>query len=198
MDCRRRPCRSSRNFTAPPRSIDQWIPEHICSLCGKHRSSRYRKLHPITPGQAPEPGICSRPQCTKVVTDTLLRLWCRPLVEIHHHYHSSAGLEEPPPSYPGEGRRLTNPSHLTGSSRDLSPIQEEPSPFNTSSEPVGFPDCTAAELSGESSGRVELPDNIRSLRRNQFRRLTPIPEELPPPVNFLKKPRLQKMNKEAL
>jgi hypothetical protein len=52
---------------------------------------------------------------------------------------------------------------------------------------------TAAELSRESSlnGRVELPDNGYS-RRRTFRRLSPIPEESPPQVNFLKKPTLWK------
>jgi hypothetical protein len=199
MGCEGRSCPSSRHFTASPASISQWIPEHICALCGKHRSSRYHKLHPLAPGQAPEPGICSRRQCAKAVNEMLLRLPCRPVVEVHHHYYSNAGLEELPPSYT-EARLPDNTPHWTGhSSRDLSPIREEPSPINTGSEPEGpSPNCTVAELSGESSGRVELPANRQCWRRHPFRRLFPIPEESPPPVNFLKKPRLQRTNKEAL
>jgi hypothetical protein len=102
MDRERRPCRSSRHFTAPPSSISQRTPEHICSLCGKHRSSTYRKLHPLAPGQVPEPGICSRSKCAKTANEILLILPCRVNVyEIHHHhhYHFSAGSEGPPPSY---------------------------------------------------------------------------------------------------
>jgi hypothetical protein len=55
------------------------------------------------------------------------------------------------------------------------------------------PNYTAAELSEESSltGRVKLLDN-RCSRRHAFRKVSPMPEELPPPVNFLKKPTLQK------
>jgi hypothetical protein len=47
---------------------------------------------------------------------------------------------------------------------------------------------TTGELSGESSlaGRVELPENRYSRRRS------PIPEESPPRVNFLKKPMLRR------
>jgi hypothetical protein len=205
MDCEGQLCRSSRHFTAPPGSISRWTPEHICSLCGKHRSLRYRKLHPLAPGQTPEPGICSRPKCATAVNEMLLRLPCRPVVyEInhhhyhhHHHHHSSAGLEEPPPGYTAAEARLPdNTPHLTRhSSRDLSPIREELSSINISSEPEELPpNCTAAELSGESSltGRIELPDNRLYLGRHFFRRLSQIPEEPPPPVNFLNKPTLQK------
>ena len=200
MDRERRPCRSSRHFTAPPSSISQQTPEHICSLCGKHRSSRYRKLHPLVPGQAPEPGICSRPTCAEAVNELLLILPCQVnLYEIHHHHHynSSAGLEGPPPSYTATEVRLPdNTPHWTRhSSRDLSPIREESTPINTSSKPEGPPpNCTAAELSGESSmtGRVELPDNGLCSRRHPFRRLSPILKKSPPAVNFLNKPTLEK------
>src|SRR5436190_20698561 len=88
MDCeRRRPWRSwppSPSFSAP---------RHICSLCGKPRSSSYQKRHPIAPGQAPAPGVCSRPRCAKAVTDMLLAPCPRVVVyEIHHHYHTSSAL----------------------------------------------------------------------------------------------------------
>lgn len=223
MDCKGRLCRSSRHFTTSPRSTSRWTPEHICSLCGKHRSSRYRKLHPLAPGQAPEPGICSRPKCATAVNEMLLRLPCRLVVyEIHHHHHSSAGLEEPPPGYTAaEARFPDNTPHLTRhSSRGLSPIREESSPMNMSSKPeepppnrTGSlrrlshipeetpppPNCTAAELSGESSltGRIELPDNRLYSGRHPFRRLSQMPEESPPPVNFLNKPTLER-RQEAL
>jgi hypothetical protein len=191
MDHERHPCRGSRHFTAPLSRT----PEYTCSLCGKHRSSRYRKLHPLAQGQAPEPSICSRPQCAKAVNEMLLRLPCRLVVhEIHHHYYSSAGLEEPPPSYTAVEVRLPdNTPYWRHSSRDLSPIREESPPINTNSEPE--PE-EPAELSGESSlaGRVELPDNRLYPRRHAFRRLSPMPPipEEPPPVNFLNKPTLQK------
>jgi hypothetical protein len=49
----------------------------------------------------------------------------------------------------------------------------------------------ATKLSRESllTRRVELPDN-RCLRRHAFRRVSLIPKELLPLVNFLKKPML--------
>jgi hypothetical protein len=79
------------------------------------------------------------------------------IYETHYHYHSSSGLEEPPPSYTaGELQR------------DLSPIREEsPPPMDISS---GLEETssnyTTIKLSGESSltRRVELLDN-RCLRR---------------------------------
>ncbi len=104
--------------------------------------------------------------------------------ETYHYYYSSSGPEEPPPSYTARELR-----------RDLSPIQEEsPPPRDISSKPEETSlNYTTSELSGESSlaGRVELPDN-RCSRRQAFRRLSQIPEESPPPVNFLNKPTLQK------
>jgi hypothetical protein len=159
-------------------------PRHICSRCGKSRSKRYHNHHPLLPGQVPEPGICSRSKCATAMNN-ILRSPCQVIVyETHYHYHSSSGPEEPPPSYTaGELRR------------DLSPIREEsPPPMDISSGPEETSsNYTTGELSGESSlaGRVELPDN-RCSRRQVFRRLSQIPEESPPPVNFLNKPTLQK------
>jgi hypothetical protein len=122
----------------------------------------------------------------------MLRPPCPVIIyEIHHHYHSSSGIEEPPPSYTAAELRMSDNTLR----RDLSPIREEspPSMNITSGPEETSPNYTAAELSGESSltGRVELPDN-RCSRRYAFRRVSPISEELPPPVNFLKKPTLQK------
>jgi hypothetical protein len=165
-------------------------PRHICSRCGKSRSKRYHNHHPLLPGQVPEPGICSRSKCATAVSD-ILRSPCQVIVyETHYHYHSSSGLEGPPPSYTAGELRLPD-----NSLRDLSPIREEsPPPMDISSGPEETsPNYTTGELSGESSlaGRVELPDN-RCSRRRAFRRLSPILEESPPPVNFLNKPTLQK------
>ncbi|PVH68766.1 hypothetical protein DL98DRAFT_542151 [Cadophora sp. DSE1049] len=178
----------SRQSTPPSTSL---TPRHICSLCGKSRSKRYHDQHPLLLGQAPEHGICSRPKCAKAVNE-MLRPPCPVIIyEIHHHYHSSSGLEGPPPSYTAAELRLTDNTLR----RDLSPIREESPPsMNITSGPGETPpNYTAAELSGESSltGRVELPDN-RCSRRHAFRRVSPMAEELPPPVNFLKKPTLQK------
>jgi hypothetical protein len=166
-------------------------PRHICSLCGKSRSKRYHDQHPLLLGQAPEPGICSRPKCAKTVNE-MLRPPCPVIIyEIHHHYPSSSGLEGPPPSYTAAELRLSDNSLR----QDLSPIREESPPsMNITSGPEETPqNYTSAELSGESSltGRVELPHN-RCSRRHAFRRVSPMTEELPPPVNFLKKPTLQK------
>lgn len=178
--CSQQSTHSSASFT----------PRHICSLCGKPRSKRYHDQHPILLGQAPKPGICSRPKCAKAVNE--MQRLPRPVIiyEIHHHYHSSSGLEGPPPSYTAAELQLFDNTLR----RDLSPIPEESPPsINTTSGPEETaPNHTAAELSGESSltGRVELPDN-RCSRRHAFRRLSPMLEELPP-VNFLNKPTLQK------
>jgi len=173
--------------------------KHICSLCGKPRSKRYHDQHPLRTGQVPEPGICSRSKCATAV-DKMMRPACQVIIcETHYHYHSTSGLEESPPSYTAEELQLpdnTVPS-LRRSSWVSSPVQEGSSPLNLTSgseeTPVNY---TAAELPGESSlkGRVELPDNMCS-RRRTFRGLSPIPEESPPPVNFLRKPTLQTNNK---
>jgi hypothetical protein len=163
-------------------------PRHICSRCGKSRSKRYQNHHPLISGQVPESGICSRSKCAKAVND-ILRSPCQVIVyETHYHYHSSPELEGPPPSYTAGELRLHDDSL-----RDLSPIRKEsPPPMVISSRlEETSPNYTTVELSGESSlaGRVELPDNRCS--RRTFKRLSPIPEESPPPVNFLNKPTLQ-------
>ncbi|KAH8799648.1 hypothetical protein F5884DRAFT_758127 [Xylogone sp. PMI_703] len=194
MDLERRTYRSSRHFTASQSSIGN--PEHTCFLCGKRRSSTYRKLHPLTPGQAPEPGICSRPQCVKAVNEMQRHLPHRLVVyEIHHHYHFSAGSEGPPPGYTATEAQFPDDALCWTRHGSLSPIREESSPINTSYEPEEHAsNSSAIELSGESSlgGRVEMPDNRPCSRRHVFRRLSPIPEESPPPVNFVQKPKWQK------
>jgi hypothetical protein len=176
----------SRQSTSSSTSL---TPRHLCSLCGKSRSKRYHDQHPLLLGQIPQPGICSRSKCANV--NEMLRLLCPVIIyEIHHHYHSSSGLEGPPPSYTAAELPLSD--NTLG--RDLSHIREEwPPSLNITPRPQETPpNYTAVELSGESSltGRVELPDN-RCSRRHAFRRVAPMPDELPPPVNFLKKPRLQ-------
>lgn len=173
--------------------------KHICSLCGKPRSKRYHDQHPLRLGQVPEPGICSRSKCAKAVNE-MMRPACRVIIyETHYHYHSTPGLEESPSSYTAEELQL--PYNTLSSSRqsswDPSPIRERSSPpMNLNYRPEETPiNYTAAELSGESSlnGRVELPDN-RCSRRRTFRRLSPLHDESPPPVNFLKKPTLWRKN----
>lgn len=133
-------------------------PRHICSRCGKSRSKRYHNHHPLISGQVPESGICSRSKCAKAVND-ILRSPCQVIVyETHYHYHSSPGLEGPPPSYTAGELRLPDDSL-----RDLSPIRKEsPPPMAISPRLEEIPpNYTTVELSGESSlaGRVELPDN---------------------------------------
>jgi hypothetical protein len=113
------------------------------------------------------------------------------IYEIHHHYYSSSRIEKPPPSYTTAELRLSDNTFR----RDLFLIQEEsPLSMNITSGPEETsPNYTVAKLLGESSltGRVELPDS-RCSRRYAFRKVSPISEELPLPVNFLKKPTLQK------
>jgi hypothetical protein len=179
-------CRHSQQSTPTSSSL---TPRHICSRCGKSRSKRYHDHHPIISGQVPAFGICSRSKCAKLVYD-IQRSPCQVIVyETHYHYHSSPGLEGPPPSYTAGELRLPDDSL-----RDLSPTRKEsPPPMIISSRPEETPpNYTTVELSGESSlaGRVELPDNRCS--RRAFKRLSTIPEESPPPVNFLNKPTLQK------
>jgi hypothetical protein len=122
----------------------------------------------------------------------MLRPPCPVIIyKIHYHYYFSLGIEEPPPSYTAVELRLSDNTLRW----DLSLIQEESPPLiNITSGPEEtFSNYTAAKLSGESSltGQVELSDN-RCSRRHAFRKVSLMPEELSPPVNFLKKPTLQK------
>ena len=69
------------------------IPQHICSICGKARSSTYQAQHPLAPGDAPIPGVCSRPKCARVGFSAMPMESPLPSViiyEIHHHYHISS------------------------------------------------------------------------------------------------------------
>jgi hypothetical protein len=113
------------------------------------------------------------------------------IYKIYYHYYSSSGIEKPPPSYTAAELRLSDNTLR----QDLSLIQEESSPLiNITSGPEETsPNYTAAKLPKESSltGQVKLPDS-RCSRRYAFRRVSLISEELPPPVNFLKKPTLQR------
>lgn len=165
-------------------TLSSSTPRHICSRCGKSRPKRYYNHHPLISGQVPESGICS-----KVVNDILRSPRQVIVYETHYYYHSSPGLEGPPPSYTAGELRLPDDSL-----RDLSLIRKESSsPMVISSQLEEIPpNYTTIELSGESSlaGRVKLPDNKCSSRA--FKRFSLIPEESPPPVNFLNKPTLQK------
>ena len=170
-------------------------PKHVCSLCGKTRSKRYHYYHPLLPGQVPESGVCSRPKCARAVHETLRLPYQLIVHETHYHYHSGSGLEGPPPSYAATELLLPNNTVRLSrhSPRDFSPVSEVPPFVNINSGSEDTPAAyTTAELSGDSflAGRVELPAN-RCSRRCPLGRLSPIQEESPPPVNFLKKPKLQ-------
>jgi hypothetical protein len=153
MDERRR--RRSESSNPPPYSFSQPAPMHICSLCGKPRSSRFQKRHPIESGQTPEPSICSRPSCAKAVAEMLLaKTPSYPGVVVyeihHHHYHNhiSSGAEAPSPissvaELPGESS-LAGRTELPGDSTYvpygpgcLSLIRDEsPPPVNRSNKPT--------------------------------------------------------------
>lgn len=168
-------------------SSSSLTPRHICSRYSKSRSQRYYNYHPLLPGQVLEPSICSRLEYATAVNDILRSLHQVIIYETYYHYHSNSGLEGPPPSYAARELRL-----LDNSLQDLSPTREELPPLmDISPGPEEAPpNYTTSELSGESS-LAELPDN-RCSRRRTFGRLSPIPEESPPLVNFLNKPTLQK------
>jgi hypothetical protein len=131
-----------------------------------------------------------------------MRLLCRLIIyEIYYHHYSSTRLKELPPGYTTKARYPNNTPYLIRhSSRGLSPIYKELSPINISSKPKEHPpNYTTTKLSGESSltRRIELPDNGLYSGRRALKRLSHILEELPPPVNFLNKPTLEK-KKDAL
>jgi hypothetical protein len=164
--------RSPERSFPPPASLTQSNLHHICAICEKPRSSKYHERHPLSLGQTPKPGICSRPNCAKIVKATLEES-LPPVViqvfEIHntHNYSVSAGQDELPP--------YTDATEHHAISGQQAAAQPE----------------HAAELPAQSSlaGRVELPGNststVHSARRSA--RLPTIWEE-GPPVNFSTKP----------
>ena len=86
---------------------------HLCALCGKPRSRKYQRQHPLLPGQIPEPGICSRPECTQMHGQR----WedCHPrslVVEVHHYYHRGDGLEAA--AYPTDTLEMPGESSVRG------------------------------------------------------------------------------------
>lgn len=62
-------------------------PHHVCSSCGKQRSSAYQKRHPISPEQKLRPGICSRTKCKalKTMLNTGSNQPSVIVLEYHHH-----------------------------------------------------------------------------------------------------------------
>jgi hypothetical protein len=184
MDCERRRLwrsGSSRPPSPPPYSFSQAL-RHMCSLCGKPRSSSYQKRHPIAPGQTPEPGVCSRPRCAKAVADMLLaKSPCSGVVvhEIHHYYHISTDAEAPLATKSAE---LPSPTKCV----------EAPSPTKSTEAPSATKG--AAELPGKSSltGRTELPGDYKYVEGYGPRNPCPTQEESPPRVNILNKPALQR------
>jgi hypothetical protein len=128
-----------------------------------------------------------------------MRLLCRLIIyEIYYHYYSSAGLKELPLKYTTKARYLDNTPYLTRYSlRGLSLICKELSPINISFKPEEHPlNCITIKLFKESSltRRIKLPDNRLYSGRRALKRLSYIPEELLPPVNFLNKLTLKKKN----
>jgi hypothetical protein len=126
-----------------------------------------------------------------------MRLLYRPIIyEIYYHYYSSARLKEPPLRYTTKARHPENTPYLIRySSQGLSLICEEPSLINISSKPEEYPlNYTIIKLFGKSSltRQIELPDNRLYSGRHALKRLSHIPEELLPPMNFLNKPVLEK------
>jgi len=70
-------------------SVARQIQRHICVACRKPRSTRYQECHPITLGQEPLPGICSRPGCAELKEELALSFFKTIIVQIHNHYGSS-------------------------------------------------------------------------------------------------------------
>ncbi|KAF8856245.1 hypothetical protein BDZ45DRAFT_791369 [Acephala macrosclerotiorum] len=199
----RRRSRSAQYSDSLPRSLNQSNPRHLCAICEKPRSSRYHERHPIGGGQAPEPGICSRPKCAKI--GDAIRREPPPQViiqvcEIYNHYIVRAGQQGPPSEHVNTLERPHDRANLE---------HEEPPPAyaiavehhdsHNSSRLERVPQGNAVvELPAESSlaGRVEMPDNtiyIPYSARHRSARLPTIQEESPPQVNFLNKPRIPKM-----
>ena len=121
---------------------------HICSLCGKPRSLRYQRSHPLLPGQIPKAGTCSRRDC-RSPTERLSPPPCSHTItlEIHHYYHSNidsahhptpAGVIELPgqSSLSGRIELPTAPFHPSQGVRRLSPISEEPPPVRYATKPT--------------------------------------------------------------
>jgi hypothetical protein len=163
--------RSPESSFPPLTSLNQSNIRHICAICEKPRSSKYYERHPLSIGQTPKPGICSRPNCAKIVKATLEES-LPPVViqvfEIHNTHYSVSARQDEPPLYIDAAEH-----HAISGQQAAAPPEH------------------VAELPTQSSltGRVKLPGNststVHSTRRSA--KLPTIWEE-EPPVNFSTKP----------
>ena len=72
----------------------QGDPTHVCALCGKVRSRRYQRSHPLVRGEVSVPGICRRPTCAPAQMARGEVQRCQlVVVEVHHYYHRTADSE---------------------------------------------------------------------------------------------------------
>jgi hypothetical protein len=135
----------------PLSDCERHVPQHICILCRKARSSSFQARHPITPGEIPILGICSRPNCAKALRETRL-LTTQPLVriQINHYHHLEAGpsegfrpctsLERLPIYTPDRAELPGNCVSLTRMTRDIDGAlfatrERFPPPINKNSKP---------------------------------------------------------------
>ena len=138
-------------------------------------------------GQVPEFSIYLRLKCAKAINNILRLLYQVIIYKTYYYYYFSLRLKGLLLSYTTKELQLPD-----NSLQDLSLIRKElPPPIVISSRTKETPlNYITIKLSGESSlaKRVKLLDNRCS--RRAFKRLSLIPEELLPPVNFLNKPTL--------
>jgi hypothetical protein len=124
---------------------------HVCALCGKPRSTRYRTSHPSTPGQIPKPGICSRPTCLSFQKRESEGDESPPKIyfEVHHYYHNYKARINPI-----DAAEMSGQSSSTGRAEMIGDLQyglisqknvpgslflirdEPPPPVNTLTKPI--------------------------------------------------------------
>ena len=81
-------CLKGRPLSSQQSSYNNhFILKHICSICGRTRSSSYQTHHSLTSEQIPYPGICSR--CERSAHSTLSERLPQvaAVYEIHHYHH---------------------------------------------------------------------------------------------------------------
>jgi hypothetical protein len=61
--------------------------KHTCSVCLRPRSRAYHQHHPLTSGQTPTPGICSRCIRREVTTRQEIAYPEAIICEVHHYHH---------------------------------------------------------------------------------------------------------------
>jgi len=64
--------------------------EHICSACQRRRSSAYHDRHPLIPGKAPVPSVCSRCIKNHILPSSAPSSPTTIIHEFHHYHHSCA------------------------------------------------------------------------------------------------------------